>query len=248
MLTIYKTRLTDKKELVKDIFLLRFQLIEPIEINFKAGQYLILRVNDQPRLYSIASPDDQKDSFELLVQIVPGGIASTYLDNLKIAEEVVFQGPAGMFTLKESKRGKIFLVTGTGLAPIRSILLSKIKNQKSKIDNESEKFYLFWGLRYFSDVYLLEELKQLRAMGQEKFIFKICLSREKNLEMIPEEERRYFGLGYVTHELEREIRERGLEIGNFDFYLCGSRLVVESLHQFLKEKGVPKDQVFFEKF
>ncbi|MFN4212960.1 MAG: FAD-binding oxidoreductase [Microgenomates group bacterium] len=306
MLTTYKTLLSQKKQLTTDVFLFRFQLIEPRQINFKAGQYLILKIGDKSRLYSIASPDWQKDTFELLVQTVEGGVGSTYLLNLKIGEEAIFQGPAGMFTLKDSPTGaprpKIFLATGTGLAPVRSMIKSEIKKLRyeeiKKLSNEAIKeenknpnfsishfpnFYLFWGLRYFSDVYFLEELKEIEKTIEIKkieskkfagvnnpnfsishflnFSFKICLSREKNLEMIPEEDRQYFAVGHVNEAMEREIKKiESKKFGGnptflisqflnfFDFYLCGSRQVVESLRQYLEEKGVPASQVFFEKF
>ena len=248
MITSFKTLLSRKKQLAKDIFLFRFQLLEPKEIDFKAGQYLILKINDQSRLYSIASPNFQKDSFELLMEIIEGGLGSTYLSNLKIGDQAVFQGPAGVFTLKESPRPKIFLATGTGLAPIRSMIKS-ILNFKFKIPN----LYLFWGLKTYQDTYLFEELKQLSNESMDKFTFKICLSQEKNLELIGNEDREYFAPGRIQNSLESVIFGNNQlkseeNLANFDYYLCGSRQVVESLRQYLEEKKVPKEQIFFEKF
>lgn len=272
MLTTFKTLLSQKKQLTKDVFLFRFQLVEPKEIHFKAGQYLILKINDKSRLYSIASPDTQKNSFEILVEIIEGGLGSTYLSNLKVGEEAVFQGPAGMFRLKENPRPKIFLVTGTGIAPVRSIIKSEIKKLRDEEIKEENNFnfsisqfpnfFLFWGLRYFSDVYFLNELKQL-AIDNQQFQFHICLSREENLQMLPEEDRKYFVLGHIQDSLESVIigcnqlkSEKNLAnsnqpqsiLTNFDYYLCGSRQVVEALRQYLEQKGVPASQVFFEKF
>ncbi len=270
MITSYKTVFTKKKQLTKDVFLFRFQLLEPKEINFKAGQYLILLIpikGTDPvngalrRLYSIASADFQKEAFELLVKIVEGGVGSNYLSNLNLGQVVIFQGPAGLFFLHEGLRPKIFLATGTGLAPLRSILISNIKNQKSKMQLNNKKFYLFWGLKTFQDTYLLDELKQLSKESEEQFKFKICLSRQQDFSIIPKEDKGYFTSGYIQDGLKSFIIDQkhlfsekadfknfDLDYSNFDYYLCGNREVVESLRCFLGERGVPDNQVFFEKF
>jgi len=210
--------------------------MEPKEIVFKAGQYLMLKVpsNKGPvsRLYSIASSIAEKNSFELIVQIIPGGLASSYLSNLKVKDEVVFQGPAGMFGLKENDRPKIFLATGTGIAPVRSILKSsKFKVQSSK---------LFWGLKYYKDVYLFNELKQ--------FDPKICLSREDGLDYIPETDRKYFKLGHIDSCFAKLLTTNYSLLTSSDFYLCGGRDIVESLRLFLINKGVLQENIMFEKF
>src|SRR3989339_558784 len=155
MLKNFKTILTNKKILVNNIYLFTFKLQDPAEISFIPGQYVILKVPKDgayiSRLYSIASSSQTKDTLELLVEIIPNGLGSNYLDKLKINTEVIFQGPAGMFKLRDSNKQKVFLVTGTGIAPILSIIKSNF---------QFSNFQLFWGLKNYQDVYLLEELKK----------------------------------------------------------------------------------------
>lgn len=230
MLLTYKTILSKKIQLNSNTYLYHFDLIEPKEIVFKPGQYVILKVPSDKgpvsRLYSIASSNNNKNYFELIVGLIPGGLASNYLFSLKEKTEVIFQGPAGMFELRKNDRTKIFMVTGTGIAPILSMIKSN--------------FQLFWGLKNYKDVYLFEELK--------KFNIKICLSREENLNMIPESDREYFQIGHVNTCFEKQILDTKYSILNTDFYLCGSRLIVESLKQFLLSKNVPGENIIFEKF
>ena len=183
------------------------------------------------RLYSIASQNTVTGSFEMIIEIVPGGLASNYLFFLKEKTEVVFQGPAGLFSLRNNNHEKIFLVTGTGIAPVRSILNSEFKIQNSK---------LFWGLKNYKDVYLFNELK--------KFNIKICLSREQNLNMIPEVDRKYFELGHVDSCFDQLLTTNYELLTSSDFYLCGGRLIVESLKQFLLSKNVSLENIHFEKF
>lgn len=255
MLRVYKTKLFKKNIFTENVYLFNLKLIDPPEINFTAGQYLILNVPQEDkepvkRLYSIASPSQQKNSLELIVEIVPGGAGSTYLNNLKIGDKCNFEGPAGVFILRESENDKVFLATGTGIAPIYSIIKSKIKNQKSKSQIKYEKSSLFWGLRHFKDVYLLEELKEL-TKEQPNFQFKICLSREENLNIIPEQDRQYFSLGHVNKEIDGlccTFQVPGLVLNKLDFYICGGREVVESLKQCLIKKGAAQENIYFEKF
>lgn len=229
MLLTYKTILSQKTQLNSDTYFFRFNLLEPQEIKFRAGQYLMIKIPTDKgpisRLYSIASSDSEKNNVEFIIQIIPGGVASSYLFALKVKDEVVFQGPAGLFELKENDHQKIFLVTGTGIAPVRSMLASC----KLPVDN----YQLFWGLKTFKDVYLFDELK--------KFNLKICLSREQNLNMIPESDKKYFELGHVDNCLIRQIE-------NSDYYLCGGRNIVESLKQFLLGKNIQRENIHFEKF
>jgi len=272
MLSVYQTSLIGKNQLTSDVYLFRFRLIEPKELNFKSGQYMILNVPKDDggvvkRLYSIASPSWEKTSFELLVKIVPGGVASTYLKNLAPGDKVIFEGPAGVFCLKERAHNKVFLVTGTGIAPARSIIISNIKYKKTNTTaNENTNhqlptlsankqifnYYLFWGLPYLKDVFLFDELKKL-SQEQANFHFKICLSREESLDAVKVEDQQFFDRGHVDSVCRNFFQQYNnvtIEqfINNFEFYLCGNREVVESLKQYLLNLGVEQENIIFEKF
>jgi len=261
MLISYQTQLTKKINLAGNVYLFEFSLIEPKEINFFAGQYLILSVpyntESVSRMYSIASPPWQKNSFELVVELVEGGVGSSYLKNLKIGDKVLFKGPAGMFTLKKTDKNKIFFATGTGIAPIRSMIMesqkslfdskgkTKSKLVKTKSNLVKSQNFLFWGLRKKQDVYFLEEFKKI-AEEDKNFEFKICLSREERLDSV---DNHFFYLGHVDYVFEKELYPKiKNSIANFEFYLCGGRVVVESIRQFLLQKNIPQSSIFFEKF
>ena len=237
MLTNFRTTLSHKTQLNSNTYLYHFDLLEPKEIIFKPGQYVMLKVPSAKgpvsRLYSISSSNTTKNSFELIIGIISGGLASNYLFSLKENTEVTFQGPAGMFGLKENNRDKIFLITGTGIAPVRAMLNSELRIQNSE---------LFWGLKNYQDVYLLEELKnyELRITN-----FK---SREQNLDIVPKEDQKYFELGHVNSCLEKLFPNPYFLVTNFDFYLCGGRNIVESLKQFLLAKNILQENIYFEKF
>ncbi len=124
-------------------------------------------------------------------------------------------------------------MTGTGIAPVKSILES---NSSNLLDYE-----LFWGLKTYQDVYLFEELKQHNL--------KICLSREKNLDVISKVDKKYFSLGHVDTCFFKENNNITVEqLGSLEFYLCGGRDIVESLRQVLLSKNISSENIILEKF
>lgn len=235
MLSNFKTFLKEKIKLNDDTYYFRFFLINPKQINFTAGQYVILKINDKTRLYSIASSEKEKEYFDLLVKIIPNGFASNYFLNLKINDEVNFAGIAGFFNLKKNKNQKIFLATSTGVAPFLSMIRSQNYNFESK-------YFLFWGLRYKKDVYFLEELNKIKEKSKKNFDYKICLSQEKNIE----DENKNFVKGRINVGLENFFKKDDYQ--NSDFYICGSNDFVEQTRIYLEKNNVKKEKIFFERY
>lgn len=241
MIKTFVTTLTEKTQMTHNVVLFKFSLKPEDKLEFKAGQYMIVRINNTPRLYSIYSPDYINDSFQLFVKIVEGGLATTYLNGLKVGDQVTFQGPGGVFTLKETETTKVFLATVTGLAPMMSVIKSHYqKNPQSQV-----KMKLLWGLQSKEDLCLLEELKAIKK-DHPNFDFKVCLSREKDLSFVKDEDKQYFTLGRLNSGIDDLGKTEDLK--TIEYYLCGSRVVVEAMRQYIESKGVAKELVHFERF
>jgi len=236
----FKATLANKCSLPEDVFLLTFQTVN-FESQFAPGQYVILDVPYSPnpvkRLYSIASSNTSTTHFDLLIKNVVGGIASTYINSLALGQTVSLTGPAGLFSYQKTTKPKVFMTTGTGFAPIRSILLSLTKTDEAKKT-------LLWGLPTFKSVYLFEELLSLEK-ELSHFSFLYCLSQEQALSEIPAQFQKYFRIGRIS-----TISEEGLSTKTEDneYYFCGSRGVVESLRLLLLSKNVNPTQLHFEKY
>lgn len=237
----FKATLERRDTLPGNVTLLKFAPEPPLPLAFRAGQYLILTVPHEVlpvrRLYSVASSDRDTSSFELLIKQVPGGIASGFVAKLAVGQKVDFQGPAGLFTLKDTPRPKMFLATGTGIAPIRSLLLSN--------PGHTQEYRLLWGLPSLAELYLFNELKNLSGKDS-RFRFTICLSREADLEAIPEADRVYFSTGRIGECLEGILKDQPQKA--LEYYICGRREVVESMREFLYSLHVDKESVFFERY
>ena len=242
MLQTFNTHLVQKKTLAPDILFLRFELINPTEIEFQAGQYVLVYIPHEDshvlRHFSILQASTENSYVDIVAKIIPGGAASIYFSKIDLHEDVILQGPIGLFISYESPRDKIFLATGTGIVPILSIL-------ESNMEHETCKVTLFWGLKTLNSIYFLDELKKLEK-EIPNFQFQICLSREQDFSQIPVEDKKYFLSGRVNIGLEKTFHVSRFTF--HDFYICGGRLAVESIRQYLYEKGAVKQQVYFEKF
>lgn len=237
----FQSTLTKKTVLPGNVDLLELTLKSPSSFAFAAGQYIVLTVPHEvlpvKRLYSVASSPVNDKAIELLIKRVPGGIASNYIATFDVGRNVDFQGPAGMFTLKPTPHEKVFLTTGTGIAPIRSFLLSN--------KSHPQPFHLFWGLSTYKEAYLIDELVALHRQDP-RLTVTVCLSREKSLDIIPEELRPYFSLGHIdecAHRAQMDLPQKALE-----YYICGRREMVEAMRIYLENQHIDKEFVHFERY
>ncbi|OGK14224.1 hypothetical protein A3H80_00800 [Candidatus Roizmanbacteria bacterium RIFCSPLOWO2_02_FULL_37_19] len=258
MLTTYATTLTTKEQLVGDVWRFEFTLDEG-QLDIKAGQYLLLKIGEFYRQYSISSPPSHNKSFEIIIEYIPKGIASLYLSQLQVGQKAEFRGPAGVFILRDTPKDKIFLGTGTGIAPIKAMIQHRLSQQVAQMVTDqtnplvepmhrlndlagSPNLYLFFGLRYRQDVYLFDIFKKL-AEEHKNFHFKLCLSREQSLEGL---DGNHYVQGRVNAHIETLLQ--GKNPNDFEYYICGGRQTVDSLRAFVEGFGVLKENISFEIF
>ncbi len=250
MIKAFQGILKSRTELTHDIYLFTFE-IENDYLEFIAGQYVIMMIPQGTgtvarRLYSICSASQDTKTFDLLVKRIPGGVASNFLSGLHVGEKASFQGPAGVFTMKDAVVDvpKIFLATSTGIAPMYSMLLSRAK---SGIVNE--KWYLFWGVRTHNDLHWIKEMEELKKINPQ-FQCVVCLSREPDMNKKPE------GASWLKGRIDaafqnnivKSMKGNSQLLNGFEYYICGSINAVESLRTMLLNEGIEKKQIHFEKF
>ncbi len=246
MVQTFKTIFLAKQQLTADVFTFAFVCPKRPKLSFKPGQYMLLEVPQadgsfKVKQYSICSPDQQKKAFTLLVKVLPRGIGSDYLKQINPGEQIEFKGPAGVFIMKENARPKFFMATGTGIAPVLSILQSEL------VKYPKVEFYLYWGIKTLPDVYFFDLFKEL-TRRYPYFTFTICLSREPNLDSLPEEHKPYFGLGRVQQVLNQHKRNLKTHLPDADWYLAGDANIVESLRQHFLAQNLSPEHLTFEKF
>ncbi len=200
-------------------------------VEFEAGQYMILKIPSPTplfRSYSIFSAPSEKNELQFLVELVPGGRASGYFEKFTVGEKLEMRGPFGFFTLQDAPAGHTFIATGTGIAPLRSMIKHLFVN------NPDASAEVFFGVRSEEDVYLKNELDALAA-AHPNFRCVLTLSRPSD---------GWTGeRGRVTEHLEKFSLKKKKK-----YYLCGSTDMINAVTSLLHSKGVPRENILFERF
>jgi CDP-4-dehydro-6-deoxyglucose reductase, E3 len=214
------------QDLTHDVRELELTLVEPSAISFKPGQFISFEVPKKGfpvpvvRPYSIASPPSQDNRLTLLFNLVADGPGSTYLYSLRVEDHTTFKGPAGSFWLKDdTTRDLLFVSTGTGIAPIRSMIAAQLEL------GTRQAVTLFWGLRSQRDLYYQEELRTL-AQQFPKFSFDTTLSR-------PEA-----GWTGSTGRVTALVQERVTSVRNLAVYLCGNSGMIQEVTALAQARGL----------
>ncbi len=219
---------------------LRLKILSPEEgIAFKSGQYVQLQIPKYElikapefRAYSIASSSEERHAIELVITRVPEGAVSTYVhDYLREGDQLTIIGPYGDFYLRESNREILLVATGSGLAPIKSML------HQLKRENTQRKITLFFGDKKRPDLLYYDQLKKM-AQEMSNFTYTPALSRADDEDGWSGER------GRVTNLIEKYIPDEA----PVDVYICGVPAMVESCVELLGQKGIPEERIFYDKF
>lgn len=224
------------QNLTDDVFELVLTLKNPPEIDFKAGQYVTIRIpNEENRIlfraYSIASSPLEKNQIVLCIKCAEKGLGSFRLRNLRAGDYLSFRGPIGDFVLKEESSRDILLVAGgTGVAPFVSMADYLIESKSPR------KMTLYFGTKTREDLFYYE--KFLAMVSQyENFEFFPCLSREEKAD-------KKFQKGRVTTVLAEQF----FDSTNLEAYICGGSEFINDVKNLLKEKGFEEQHIHYEKF
>ncbi len=205
------------------------ELNEPM--NFKAGQFLNLSFvrgdTTYRRPYSIASsPNDE--TVELCIKLVPEGHLTPVLWDFKEGDQVEVMGGLGLFTLDNVTKNKLlFIGTGTGIAPLRSMIFNLLE------EGSSREIELLYGVRYPGN-HTYE--KEFRALEEKhpNFKFTPVVSRpDENWEGRQ---------GYVQQNLTSQDTQ------DAQAFICGLPEMVDAVKEELFLQGMGEQDIFVEKY
>lgn len=232
--TAHLTRSVPLSELTKH---LEFEMQGLERFGFVSGQWLSLKTNkpdgeEITRAYSIASPPAADSRFALCLNRVQDGFMSNFLCAMKEGEEIACQGPFGDFILRPPLRDTIFIATGTGIAPFRSILHWLLADPAR---HQEKQLWLLFGNRAEKDIYYHDEFLGLAAK-HANFHYLPTLSRGS-----PD----WQGLrGYVQEHVGGLVQGRS----DLHAYICGLDKMIKANRELLKELGWDRKSILFEKY
>ena len=195
------------------IVTLRLPMNEPML--FRAGQYVeFVLSNGSRRAYSIANAPAVEGNVDLELHLrhVPGGAWTDYVfTDLRERELVKIEGPLGGTALRSHPGKLILLASGTGFAPIKSIIEDAARR------NASRPMMLYWGGRTRQDLYLAD----LAASWVRKYPwlqFTPVLS-----DATPDCE--WTGrTGFVHHAVMDDLQD----LSGYEVYACGAPIMIQA--------------------
>ncbi len=233
----YNARVARITDLTHDIKEIRLEVDE--EVDFRAGQFMQLeskpydKVREKAiRAYSISSVPSDKKALEFIIRRVPGGICTTYVhDHLKVGDTIRMTGPYGDFYQRDGSDKYVFMAGGSGLAPIKSIILDIIEKGLDK------EMILFFGAVSKKDLYY-EDLFRKLERENKNFKYIPALSN-------PQPEDEWEGeTGLVTDVMKRHVDSgKGRHA-----YLCGSPGMIGACIKTLVSVDFGEDRIYYDKF
>jgi ferredoxin-NADP reductase len=216
---------------------LEFEVMGKTRFGFVAGQWLSFKTNkpdgeEMTRAYSIASAPGEDNRLALCLNRVQDGFMSNFLCDMQEGQEISCQGPFGDFILRPPLRDTLFIATGTGIAPFRSMLHWLLADPTR---HQEKQLWLIFGNRTEADIYYHEEFLDLAAR-HANFHYLPTLSRG-----VPDwQDLR----GYVQEHVP------GIAQGRSDMhaYICGLDKMVKANRELLKRLGWDRKSILYEKY
>ena len=204
------------------------------KFSFKAGQFFFLRLK-RKGVYarhpiSISSSPDEKD---LKFTIKLKGNFTKEASNLNIGEEIIVEGPFGIFTLEDISQNKnlVFIAGGVGITPFFSMIKSNLHS------NIKRNITLFYCSKTIKRTIFKKELDNLK----EQWFKKIYIVSEDECSGNVKEK------GIITKELMKKYLSEE-DIKNSIFYICGPEKMKDCAIKELKDLGVKKENIIIEDF
>lgn len=215
----------------RDVVHLTLALPNADSLVYRPGQYLNVLLDDgNRRSFSMASVPNGK-TVDLHIRKVGGGFFTDgHLPRLRPGDKLDVELPHGLFCCrKEDFRPLLMVATGTGLAPIKSILESLMD------DPDCPPVSLYWGMRREADLYLHDEIT---SWGERlcDFQYVPVLSRPSAS---------WTGRQGYVQEVATE------DIGDFSehaIYMCGSPTMIASARKLFVANGANPGFIYADAF
>lgn len=221
------TRISGIKKHTDEILEVTLRLPPSATFDFLEGQYIDVMWNNCRRSYSIASTSRQKE-ITLLIRRVENGVMSDYwFCRAKENDLLRLEGPKGTFFFRGCSRDIVFLATGTGIAPIISILN---KLDASISGEQSCKISVYWGNRGAEDFFWQPKFEKLQIN-----FFPLC--SKPNCEWAG-------GVGYVQ---DLALSHQS-DMSACDVYACGSNEMIQSAQEKFIKNGLPENRFYSDAF
>jgi len=198
------------------------------KIDFKPGQHVVIFQENSNfgRTYSITTTPDELPKIGFCIKRYPEGKMTNYLFNKKPGDILEMTKPFGRIYLHNKEKPIVFLASGTGIAPMTSMIKELLKKPLK------HTIHLLFGASKEDEIIYNKFFRKLEKEN-EIFYFIPCISRPTD---------KWKGRqGYVQNNLDA--------IPNWvenDFYIMGIPEMVKDTKQVLLDAKIPETQIFIE--
>ncbi|MCU7939948.1 MAG: CDP-6-deoxy-delta-3,4-glucoseen reductase [gamma proteobacterium symbiont of Bathyaustriella thionipta] len=225
-------RVHEMEHLADDVMQVFIKLPASERLQFLPGQYIDILLEDgRHRSFSIANAPHNDEFLELHIRLVEQGLFTPKVFNSMQNKDLLrIEGPHGSFFFHEdSNKDILFVAGGTGFAPIKGIIEHLISEQITR------PITLYWGVRSEADLYM-SELAEKWVAEQSNITFVPVLSDAGE---------DWSGrTGYVHEAVLADFEDLSV----FDIYTCGPPAMIKAAEQTFQEKGMNKNQFFYDSF
>src|SRR3989344_383805 len=196
-------------------------------MGFKAGQFFLLHTNSTERPFSAASPPSDKN-LQFLVRKHINGAVTPILEKLNKGEKIEISGPYGAFIAKPGKEDLIFVCTGTGIAPFRSMIPDVLEKDPTR------QITLINGFRH--ECFFEDSWNKLAKSRKNFKLYGACSKPDSNWKGLK---------GHVTDHRDKIINSPKNKLA----YICGSEAMVKDTKKILIDKcKLKSDQIKVEEW
>ena len=208
-----------------------FKFERPHKVDYKAGQFILVKIQDEPemyRAYSISSYNEDSRTISVTIQKVEDGYGTEKIfENFKVGDRVELEGPMGHELLVDKDAKEVVLVGGgIGITPFVPIVRDLVEN-----DNNIEKVTLIYGVNYQNEFLYDDHFKKFDYKSDKFDYVKVCAFDEEW-----EGEK-----GFVT-----DVMKKMETLGESKIYMCGPKPMIDASLQTFKELDVKEENTFYE--
>jgi len=227
-------RVQTLERLADDVMALHLKLPANEKLVFLAGQFIEFLLKDgSRRSFSMANAPHDAELLQLHVRHVAGGQFTDHVfGRMKERDILRFEGPLGTFFLREdSAKPIVFVASGTGFAPIKSIIEAAVKKGITR------PMTLYWGGRRPKDLYMNALAEGWAAQGSLKYVPVIS-------EAMPEDS--WTGRSGFVH---RAVMEDFPDLSGHQVYACGVPVMVDAARKdFTAACKLTEDEFYADSF
>jgi CDP-4-dehydro-6-deoxyglucose reductase len=223
-------RVQKMERLADDVMVLYLRLPANERLQFLAGQYIEFLLKDgSRRSFSMGNAPHDDELIQLHVRHVAGGQFTDHVfGKMKERDILRLEGPLGTFFLREdSAKPIVFVASGTGFAPIKSIIEHALHKGVAR------PMVLYWGGRRPKDLYM------------------DALARQWPIEYIPVvsdalPEDNWTGRTGFVH---RAVMQDFPDLSGHQVYACGVPVMVDAAKRdFTQQCKLPEEEFFADSF